>query len=289
MMSWSATDSPRFEQVFAILRGPARHFDPGHSHVANTLTGHRQPEFRHPFGQDGVMADPHPHAAAARLLPDATRRLIRTADGLADTDYAQPSGLPGWTRGHVLAHLALNAEGLAGALGGVVDGQRASMYASQEARDADVAELAGAEPAAIRSRLLGACTDLFDALDAVPPDQADTSIDRVPGGRTFTVSAVPGMRLGEVEIHHADLDAGYGPGQWPTEFTLLMLDRMLVRGGAETPFQAHAVDLGRTWSLGEGGPTVSGTAAALAWWLTGRGAGDGLASEGGDLPQIGAW
>lgn len=235
------------------------------------------------------MADPQFNAAAERLLPDATRRLIRTADGLADADYVQPSGLPDWTRGHVLAHLALNAEGLAAALGGVVDGQRVPMYASQEARDADIAELAGAGPGTIRDRLLGGCTDLFDALDAVPTDRADASIDRVPGGRTFTVSAVPGMRLGEVEIHHADLDAGYGPERWAPEFVVLMLDRLLTRGGTTSSFQARAVDLGRTWSLGEGGPTVSGSGAALAWWLTGRGNGEGLMSEGGDLPQIGAW
>jgi maleylpyruvate isomerase len=214
--------------------------------------------------------------------------LIRSADGLADTEYAEPSGLPGWTRGHVLAHLALNAEGLAGALGGVVDGTPVTMYVSQEARDADIGELAGAEPDVIRSRLLGGCTDLAGALDAVPPDRVDTVVERVPGGRQFPVSAVPGMRLGEVEIHHADLGTGYRPDQWPAGFTLLMLDRMVGRDPAETAFSAQATDVARTWTFGEGGPVVSGPAWALAWWLTGRGQGDGLTSEGGDLPQIGA-
>jgi len=235
------------------------------------------------------MAAPHLDPAAERLLPEATRRLIRTTDGLDDAEYVQASGLPGWTRAHVLAHLALNAEGLAGALRGVVEGTRVPMYASQEARDADIAALARMEPSAIRSRLLGGCTDLAAALDAIPPDQADTTADRVPGGRTFKLSTAPGMRLSEVEIHHADLGAGYGPEQWSPEFTALMLDRMLTRGGATSSFQAHAVDLGRTWSSGDGGPVVAGPGFALAWWLTGRGHGEGLTSEGGELPQIGAW
>src|SRR3954449_5656503 len=54
MMSWSATDSPRFEQVFVILRGPARRLDPGHDRVAHDLTRHRQPS----VGQDGAMPQP---------------------------------------------------------------------------------------------------------------------------------------------------------------------------------------------------------------------------------------
>ncbi len=90
-------------------------------------------------------------------------RLVRTVDGLADADYAAPSALPGWTRAHVVAHLALNAEGLAGALRGVLAGQAVPMYSSQERRDADIEELAQAEPAELRERLLAGVTGLADA------------------------------------------------------------------------------------------------------------------------------
>ncbi|MFC6341752.1 maleylpyruvate isomerase N-terminal domain-containing protein, partial [Nocardioides hankookensis] len=83
------------------------------------------------------MPDPQRQAIVEELLPEATRQLIRTADALDDEEYAAPSGLPGWSRGHVLAHLALNAEGLAGALRGILEGTRTTMYASPEARDGD--------------------------------------------------------------------------------------------------------------------------------------------------------
>jgi maleylpyruvate isomerase len=44
------------------------------------------------------------------------------------------------------------------------------------------------------------------------------------------------------------------------------------------------------WTFGEdGGPTVTGSAADLGWWLTGRGSGEGLTSDSGTLPGIGAW
>ena len=221
-------------------------------------------------------------------LSEATRRLVRTADGLTDEQYAEPSGLPGWSRAHVLAHLALNAEGLAGALTGIVEGEPVPMYASQEARDGDIEELAAHEPAAIRSRLLGGCTDLADAIAAVPEDRAGTVIERTPGSdRTFTVADVPSMRLREVEIHHADLAAGYDRTSWAPEFAAHLLDGVAARSPGA--FTARATDLDREWRYGEGGPVVSGTAVDLAWWLTGRGTGEGLSSDSGELPRIGAW
>lgn len=236
------------------------------------------------------MSEQSSQADVEELLAEATRRLIRTADALADDEYAAPSDLPDWTRGHVLAHLTLNAEGLAAALGGILEGRRTPMYASQEARDGDIAALAGRSPSVIRSRLLGATTDLADALDAVPDDQWDTTIDRVPGGRTFVAGNVPQMRLQEVEIHHADLAAGYARSSWAPAFVVLLLDGLSMKGlTADHSFHAHATDLDRTWTFGEGGATVIGTGADLGWWLTGRGTGDGLTSDSGTLPQIGSW
>jgi maleylpyruvate isomerase len=219
-------------------------------------------------------------------LPEATRRLVRTVDALPDQAYAEPSGLPDWTRAHVVAHLALNAEALAGALTGVVEGRQVAMYRSQEARDGDIESLASAGAAVLRTRLLGACTDLADAIDAVPDDEAETVIERVPGGRTFRVAEVPWMRLREVEIHHADLDAGYDRAQWPVPFAVRLLDSVPGRDPGAGPFCVRATDLDRTWACGVGGPVVSGTACDLAWWLTGRPA-TGLTCEGGELPRIG--
>jgi maleylpyruvate isomerase len=224
------------------------------------------------------------------LLPETTRRLIRTVDSLADEAYAEPSGLPEWTRGHVLAHLVLNAEGLAGALGGIADGERVPVYASQEARNQDIERLAAAGPSVIRNRLLGATTDLSDALDSVPDDQWDTTVDRVPGGRTFAAGDIPVMRLQEVSIHHADLASGYSRSDWPAAFVVLLLDGLSEKSvSADVSFHARATDLDRTWAFGGGGPTVTGTGADLGWWLTGRGGGDGLTSDSGTLPRIGAW
>ena len=57
------------------------------------------------------------------------------------------------------------------------------------------------------------------------------------------------------------------------------------------PFRVTPTDLDGTWTYGEGtGPTVSGAAADLGWWLTGRGSGEGLTTDRGEpLPNVGAW
>src|SRR5215210_274535 len=149
--------------------------------------------------------------AQFELLQEATQRLVRTVDGLDDEDLAGRSGLPDWTRAPVVAHLALNAEGLAGVLQGRIEGEPATMYRSDEARRQDIHELAAAEPAELRERFLAGTTLLNDAVDRLPDELWTETFERTPGGRVIRYAAIPGMRLREVEIHHVDLAAGFGP------------------------------------------------------------------------------
>jgi maleylpyruvate isomerase len=44
------------------------------------------------------------------------------------------------------------------------------------------------------------------------------------------------------------------------------------------------------WKLGRGaGPEIRGTVGDLAWWLVGRGSGEGLECSTGGLPTLGRW
>jgi maleylpyruvate isomerase len=224
------------------------------------------------------------------LIARADQALVRTVDGLADTAYAEDSLLPDWTRGHVVAHLALNAEGLAGVLHGAHLGQPRPMYASPEARDSEIADLAAEAPAEIRERFMAATSQFSQALDAMHEGDWDGRFERTPGGPDFALANVVLMRLREVEIHHADLGAGYSADDWPQDFREILLDSMTKRS-YPAPFGVRPTDLDRTWRYGEGegGPVVTGTAAALGWWLTGRGAGEGLSTDVGPLPEVESW
>jgi maleylpyruvate isomerase len=235
----------------------------------------------------------------ADLLVDAAQRLTRTVDRLHEDDWSAPSLLPGWTRAHVVAHLALNAEGMARALRGVVagdtgDDQRRAMYDSDEKRDSDIAGLATADPTELRDRLLAGTSEFNDAMAAVPASGWEGRIERTPGGRTMPTATLPGMRLREVEIHHVDLDAGYPRSEWSPDFADLLLDAMTRRLRPAEAFEVKPMDSGRTWEVGTGEadrplPVVTGPAADLGWWLTGRPAPDTMSCSHGELPEIGAW
>jgi maleylpyruvate isomerase len=220
----------------------------------------------------------------------ASDRLLATVDALTDDDLRAPSVLPGWSRGHVVAHLVLNAEGLAGALTGLAESRPTPMYAGNEARDADIEALAAAGPDAIRARLRPALAGFADAVRRVPAAAWSGTVDRLPDGPAIDAVETLAMRHREVEIHHADLDSGYGWVDWPEPFTVDVLDSVTVDQAAAGPFTVTATDLGRSWPVGDGaGPEVTGAGAAIGWWLVGRGGGEGLACESGPLPDLAPW
>ncbi|MGH3319683.1 MAG: maleylpyruvate isomerase N-terminal domain-containing protein, partial [Streptosporangiaceae bacterium] len=75
---------------------------------------------------------------AETALTVATDRLVATIDGLSDEDVRGPSLLPGWTRGHVLAHIARNADAMRNLVTSARTGADIPMYPSRERRDADI-------------------------------------------------------------------------------------------------------------------------------------------------------
>jgi maleylpyruvate isomerase len=80
--------------------------------------------------------------AAYRQLNDqidqATQRLLDVARIITEPDLRAPSLLPGWTRAHVLAHVARNADAMRNLLVGARSGQNRAAYASAEAREAGI-------------------------------------------------------------------------------------------------------------------------------------------------------
>jgi maleylpyruvate isomerase len=232
-------------------------------------------------------------------LPDldetvyATTRYLQALTGLDDESVRRASVLPGWTRAHVVTHLARNADAIAHALHGARSGADAWMYASQESRDADVEAGAHRPAADLRADAAASWRRLREALDDLDAAHLDAPVSRVPGQPAFPARDLVGMRRTEVEVHHADLDLGYTPADWPVGFCTALVERrqdefaQLPGGGPS--MMLCATDVDRSWRLGEGqGPEVHGTAGELAWWLVGRG-GRGLTCSAGQLPTIGRW
>jgi len=147
----------------------------------------------------------------------ATRRLLGTIHGLSDDDVRQPSLLPGWTRGHVLTHLARGAEALGNLLAWARTGVERAAYASREARDEEIERGAGRSAAELRADVT-ATADAFRAAAAGMPDEAWERKVWALNYPEFPASQLLVRRLVEVELHHTDLGAGYGPADWPASF-----------------------------------------------------------------------
>ena len=85
------------------------------------------------------------HASTDRLLAGLD------ADSWTDTDVAAPSRCDGWTRGHVLSHIARNADGITGTLEGALRGEIVARYPhGWDVRNKDIHD-GSARPAASSS------------------------------------------------------------------------------------------------------------------------------------------
>lgn len=227
------------------------------------------------------------------LMTEASQRLVRTVDGLSEEQLSDHSLLTGWTRAHVAAHLALNALALEGVLNGVAANNPVPMYPSQDVRNQDIEDLAAAGPSEVRSQTLRSVSCFAAAAEDFPQDKAEEPVERVPGGTTFPAGAALSMRWREVEIHHADLGAGYSHHDWPLEFAEAAITHLTSDGSGRSwtsSFRVFAHDSAQSWQVGDdnGLPliTVTGSAADVAWWLSGRGAGEGLTTDRGELPEV---
>lgn len=224
-------------------------------------------------------------------LESASQRMLHTVDRLPDDAWGAPTHCAGWSRAHVIAHVALNAEALAGVLRGFRDGVPVTMYTSQADRDRDIddlAALAATSPAAVRERLRTSVAAFAEVADVAAGLPEGTTFERTPGGQLMRATAVPFIRLREVEIHHADLDAGYTASDWPQATAMDFLAEE-VRRASGPGFHVVATDEPARWTFGSAGPdapTVSGPLAALAWWATGRDPGPVLSSTNGTLPTM---
>ncbi|GAA1067547.1 maleylpyruvate isomerase family mycothiol-dependent enzyme [Streptomyces asiaticus] len=232
----------------------------------------------------------------AAAVQAATDRLLTAVAALDEVSLARPSELPGWTRGHVLAHLARNADALVNLLTWARTGEETPMYPDAEARDADIRRDA-ARPLAVHLDDLRTSAARFDAaVAALPPERLPYEVT-LRGGVREPAAGLPLRRLTEVELHHVDLGIGRTVADLPATFVesqLTVLTGTRFAGHPDIPplrlvtgpGTADARHTGRPAAPGESPVTVTGSPAALLGWLTGRMDGAGLSCPDGPLPVL---
>ncbi|MFY1691108.1 maleylpyruvate isomerase N-terminal domain-containing protein [Plantactinospora sp. WMMB782] len=188
-------------------------------------------------------------------LADGTRLFLSGLDKLTDAEFDAPTGLPGWTRRHLVAHVHHNAEALRRLVRWARTGEETRMYLDRAHRDAEIEQSARLPVPRLRELVRTSAADLAADLAGLPAPAWHNEVVTAQG-RTVPASEIPWMRVREVTVHAVDLDAGIGFDDLPDELNL-----------------ALALDVLRRRS-------ANGEAAGLVGWLTGRAA---------EPPTMGSW
>jgi maleylpyruvate isomerase len=141
-------------------------------------------------------------------------RLAGLIEGLTDDVAHGPSALPAWTVGHVLTHLARNAESMCRRMDASMRGQVIAQYEGGfEGRAAQI-EPGARRPADQLVHDAVSWSEMVDrAFGELPKEHWARPVVTVGGGE-HPVSALPFRRWREVEVHLVDLGIGFTPADW---------------------------------------------------------------------------
>jgi maleylpyruvate isomerase len=188
-------------------------------------------------------------------LTDTTALFLAGVDKLSDADLDAPTGLPGWTRRHLVAHVHFNALALGRLVSWAATGTENRMYPSMERRDAEIEEGAVLPAGDLRRLVRASAEELDGAFDALSPDAWEREVVTAQG-RTVPATGIPWMRARELAVHAVDLGAGATFADLPDDLVTTLLTDVVTRR------------------------VTGGEGPGLAAWLTGRTA---------EAPALGPW
>jgi maleylpyruvate isomerase len=197
--------------------------------------------------------------AAARVAVQVARvrasheRLLAEVAVLPPDVARRDSQLPGWTVGHVLTHLARNADSHAGILEGASRSEVVPQYPGGPAqRLADIDAGAGRELGALLADLRASITQLEASYGATPPAAWETGTALLGAGER-PLAELPFRRWREVEVHRVDLGTGATPESWPRGYVIEELAHQVVRVADRLPPERSLVlrttDTGQAWEI----------------------------------------
>lgn len=237
---------------------------------------------------DGQEFDP---ALVLAQITAASEQLLDTAAGFSDADVRAPSLLPGWSRGHLLTHVARNADGGSHLLIWARTGVETPEYPSMAARAEQIEAGAGREARALLADVRDSAARFAEEYRRMPAPAWDRTV-RWTGGAEHPAARAADSRLTEVLIHHVDLAADYTPAQWPPDIVRDMLSRVVAaftKRGDAPALRLHTTDGDRRYDVGAAADaqTVEGPQSALLAWLMGRTTGADLTTrDGAALPRL---
>ena len=232
-----------------------------------------------------------PEALPAELHK-AAGTLTRLLTKLDESSVAEPSELPGWTRGHVLAHVAGISKAMARQLEYARRGESIELYdGGMDGRNKAIELAAGHSLAQHTESVTTAVEAVIAAFDSLAPEDWQARI-AYRDGTVFD----GGLALWrELTIHASDLGLGFGPETWSRPFCEHLIGFLAARVPETYKFVLQPTGLPQL-SIGTGGTSIAitGMLTDIAAWLAGREPSLGslratAAADGVDLPELLPW
>ncbi|ALC07067.1 mycothiol-dependent maleylpyruvate isomerase [Corynebacterium deserti GIMN1.010] len=209
-----------------------------------------------------------------------------------NADFGEETNLKGWTRSHLIAHVAYNAIALCNLMHWANTGEKTPMYSSPEARNEDIAYGATLIPDALRN-LHEHSVARLDVDWRESSDQAwDTEV-LTAQGRTVPASEILWMRSREVWIHAVDLGAVATFSNIPQVILETLAAEITAKwaskGAGEGLVLVDAASGARYPAApGENEVVITGSLPGIVRYAAGRGS-EGVTSSTGEVPEPPRW
>ncbi|MGW0432119.1 maleylpyruvate isomerase family mycothiol-dependent enzyme [Micromonospora sp. NPDC003197] len=175
------------------------------------------------------------HVDSLEWVERGTELLATQVAALDEPAMTEASALPGWTRKHLVAHVAANADALGNLVHWARTGERTPMYSSMEQRNADITSGAKLPATQLAAWVTESARNLAVAIGTLSTEQWRAEVVTAQG-RTVPATEIPWMRAREVCVHAVDLGTGLTFADLPDGFlSALLVEIQAKRGLTEVP------------------------------------------------------
>ena len=163
---------------------------------------------------------------AIEQVANAQQRFDLAIAALSDADVRRPSRCPGWTVGHVLTHVARNADSHRRRTEAAARNEMIDQYpGGYEGREAEIESGADRGAKELIDDVRASAEEMHAAWHTAP-ESAWTNVTRDVGGRERPLADLVLRRWQELEVHLVDLGVGVTHRDWSDDFVDAWLPRL---------------------------------------------------------------
>jgi len=238
---------------------------------------------------DTLIKNPQSLASDIGRMQRESGMVMATVGSLAEDEIGRPSKCEGWTRAHVITHLARGADAMTNLATWAVTGREIPAYESREKRNADIDAGAKQSAAELVADLEQANARMLEAFQALKNGVLVETLPTLFSGDINALS-LPARRTTELIIHHDDLDTTW---EWHEADTDSILDAIEVcvrrlQLNPDSPGLKIVAGEGDEWTVGDGSYRIGGYYDELLPYLAREQVEEGLQYQG-ELPKLPPW